>query len=231
MIINNRFSNKLEAVIFDLDATLLDTEPNWFKSDKRLLADYGIDLTPEMKQKYIGRSIDDMLDDLINVYEINESRDVLFKKKNDYYLEIAKKDTAMFPQMRSLVDELKKLNIPLGVASGTALNVIKEIFNSMNLMNDFVLVMSSGEVDKGKPHPDVYLEAADRLKIKPENIAVFEDSLHGVQSAKAAGMFCLAIPYFEGGNVILKDFEIADVVFDAGMDEVSFSQVFEILKI
>ncbi|MFP4364918.1 MAG: HAD family hydrolase, partial [Spirochaetia bacterium] len=109
----------IQAVIFDLDATLLDTEPNWYLADKKLLAEQGIHLTKEMKRQYIGKSIDDMINDLTAKHpQLSLSAAELRKKKNTYYLEIAKGNTKIFPRMKAFFLAVKSAALPLAIASG-----------------------------------------------------------------------------------------------------------------
>lgn len=231
MIINKLPEALIKAVVFDLDATLMDTEPNWYLADKKLLSEYNIDLTQDMKKKYIGKSIDDMLDDLILNYGLNEDKNVLFEKKNRYYLEIALQETNVFPQMKNVLEELNTKNIPKAVASGTAYDVIDKIFRKNGLNNEFKFYLSSEQFEKGKPAPDIYLKAAEMLEENPKEILVFEDSIHGVESAKAAGMYCVAIPYVEEIGTPGDEYNIADILFEEGMASFSWKELNSVLNL
>lgn len=221
MILNKKDSYDIKGVIFDLDATLVDSEPIWFLSDKRLLNEYGIELTEEMKLKYIGKSIDDMLDDLINNHGLKGDRDEIYYKKNSYFVEEAQTKIKLFDEMVPILKNIEKNDIPMSIASGTAKNIIMNVVDILKIKDKFQNIVSAEEVERGKPYPDIFIETAKRMNIEPKNILVFEDSIHGVKSAIAAGMNCVAIPYTDGDKNN-DDFNIADLIFSKGMNEVNW---------
>lgn len=191
--------NVIKAVIFDLDGTLIDSEPNYFEAERKLLAEYGINnFDFEMKKRYVGKSTKDIFEDLKKKYYIEESLETLTKKKNKYYLDIAKNNTVVFPEMRNFLNLLKANNYPIALASGSSPEIIEEILLITQLTGIFDAILSSESIKKGKPAPDVFLETAKLLKIPPENCLVLEDSNYGVEAAKSAFMYCIAIPYFTG---------------------------------
>lgn len=209
--------NKVKAVIFDLDGTLVDSEPNYSKADNVLLAEYGIEeLSPEMKQKYVGIGTWEMMEDLKQIYNIPESMEVLVAKKNAYYLEIARHNTVVFPEMYKFLRFLKEGQYPLALASGSSPQIIDRILAITNLAMYFDVVLSAEEVAKGKPEPDVFWEAARQLGVPFENCLVIEDSQHGVEAAKSASMYCMALPY-TGEEGLHESFLMADVLFKQGI--------------
>lgn len=222
-------SQTIKAFVFDFDATLMDTEPNWYLAGKRLLADYGIDFTYEMKKKYIGRSFDYMVNDWINIYSLDVNGDELKARKVKYYLEIARGNTFMFPAMKSLFTKLKGLPLPRVIATGSTYTLVDEILGPMGLTQEFDFILGCDSVERGKPAPDIFLKAASMLELKPENILVFEDSAHGVEAAKAAGMMCVAIPYLIDRE-LSEIFSRADLCIKKGMDGLDPRLVFEWIK-
>ncbi|EGO64697.1 HAD family hydrolase [Acetonema longum] len=186
---------KIKAIIFDLDGTLVDSEPNYFASDKRLLAEYGIpDFDEAMKNKYVGIGSREMLEDLKQIYPITESMEVLLRKKNDYYLEIARTGTVAYPEMIKFLHLLKDSHYPVALASGSSPEVIELVLSVTGLTGQFDVVLSAENVKRGKPSPDIFLEAARRLGVPAENCLVVEDSRYGVEAAQNAGMYCIALP-------------------------------------
>jgi beta-phosphoglucomutase-like phosphatase (HAD superfamily) len=206
----------LAAIVFDLDATLMDTEDFWFLADRRLLAEFGIDFTKEMKEKYIGKSLDDMVADLFRLYRLPLSVQQVKERKNEYFLEVSRGKVGMFPGMRELYGRLKELRLPLALATGTDTRVVNQVLTDTGVRDDFRFVLTASEVARGKPFPDIYERAAEMLAVKTENILVFEDSPYGVESALAAGCRCVAIPYLLGGELDGIFFE-ADVLVEEGM--------------
>jgi HAD superfamily hydrolase (TIGR01509 family) len=209
--------HKVKAVIFDLDGTLVDSEPNYSKADDVLLGEYGIQaLSEEMKKKYVGIGTREMMEDVKGIYGINESIDILVAKKNTYYLEIAKENTIVFPEMYRFLQFLKENNYPLAIASGSSPEIIDMILAITNLAGYFDVILSAEEVAKGKPAPDVFWEAAKRLGVPFKNCLVMEDSLHGVEAAKSASMYCMALPYMME-EPFDDSFLMADVLFKQGI--------------
>ncbi|SFL88989.1 HAD family hydrolase [Pelosinus propionicus] len=214
---NEGLRHKVKAVIFDLDGTLVDSEPNYSKADDVLLEEYGIQaLSEEIKKKYVGIGTREMMEDIKGMYGLKESIDVLVAKKNKYYLDIAKENTIVFPEMYRFLQFLKENNYPLAIASGSSPEIIDIILTITNLTEYFDVILSADEVVKGKPAPDVFWEAAKRLGVPFESCLVMEDSVHGVEAAKSASMYCMALPYMmeEPFN---DSFLMADVLFKQGI--------------
>ncbi|XER15122.1 Phosphoglycolate phosphatase [Sporomusa aerivorans] len=218
--------NKIKAVIFDLDGTLVDSEPNYFASDRKLLAEYDIDFDEIMRNKYVGVGSREMIGDIIKYHPISETIENLMIKKNKYYTDIAKANTVVFPEMIRLLDILKKNNYPTALASGSSPEVIELVLSVTNLRHYFDVVLSAEHVAKGKPAPDIFLEAAKRLGIPAENCLVLEDAQPGVEAAKRACMRCVAIPYLIA-EPLHDSFSKADMLFRKGMAEFAAETVFE----
>ncbi|WP_378954356.1 HAD family hydrolase [Pelosinus sp. sgz500959] len=221
--------SKIKAIIFDLDGTLVDSEPNYYEGDKKLLEEYGIELTEDMKSKYTGIGSQDMMEDIKKKFNINDSVEKLVAKKNKYYIEIAKDNTIVFPEMLNFLQLLKKNNFPMAIASGSSPEIIEMIISITNIKSYFDVTLSAEEVKKGKPAPDIFLETAKRLGISPINCLVLEDSQYGVEAAKSAGMYCISIP-FPTSQQLHSSFTKADLLYRNGIEDFSAAQAFEWLK-
>jgi beta-phosphoglucomutase-like phosphatase (HAD superfamily) len=210
----------IRGIVFDFDATLMDTEDYWYLADRRLLAESGVDFTREMKEKYIGRSLDDMVADLFRLYRLTLSVDEVKVKKNAYFLEAARGKVGMFPRMKEMYGMLKALGLPMAVATGTDFRVVDAVLADNAMEGDFAFVLTAAEVKRGKPFPDIYLRAAEKLSLRPADILVFEDSPYGVESALAAGCRCVAIPYLLN-RTLDSVFARADVLVEEGIQKMS----------
>jgi len=216
----------VKAIIFDLDGTLVDSEPNYYEADRKVLAQYGItgfDLA--MKSKYIGIGAKEMMEDIKVRYKLQETVENLVSQKNKYYLEIARKNTPVFPEMRKLLGLLEECQYPLALASGSSPEVIDVILNGTNLKQYFETVLSAEEVKNGKPAPDIFLEAARRIDVSPAECVVVEDSRYGIMAAKAAGMYCIAIPGLPEAP-LAEEYMTADLLFRKGISEFSAEKAF-----
>jgi beta-phosphoglucomutase family hydrolase len=220
----------IKAIIFDLDGTLVDSEPNYFASDNKLLAEYGLpEMDFEMKTKYVGIGSRAMLEDIKLQYPLEESIEILLEKKNKYYLEVARENTRVFPEMLHFLKLLRENNYPLAVASGSSREVIKMILETTGIREYFSVIMSSEEVENGKPEPDVFLETAKRLGVRPENCLVLEDSQYGVEAARKAGMYSIALPDPQL-KVMPPSFREADLLLEKGIEDFSATKVLEWIK-
>jgi HAD superfamily hydrolase (TIGR01509 family) len=206
----------LRAAVLDVDGTLLDTEENYYEADRRLLARHGIPFTREDKRPYIGGSTRDMMADLKARFQLPETVEELVDAKNALYLELATARTAAFPEMVRFLHLLRAEDWPVALASGSSPGALRRLVGAAGLASEVVAVVSAEEVARGKPAPDVFLEAARRLGVPPHECLAVEDSRHGVEAAKRAFMRCIAVPYLT--EPPLPDaFLMADLLFEGGM--------------
>jgi HAD superfamily hydrolase (TIGR01509 family) len=210
------------AVLFDLDGTLVDTEPLYHEATRQLLARHGISpYTWEDHAGFIGVGTLETLEVLATRFGLPEPADVLLAEENTLYLKLLRSSAEAFPQMRTLVERLHTAGVPMAVASGSSAEAIEAALVQCGLAEYFTATASAEEVPAGKPEPDVFLEAARRLSVAPRECAVIEDSGPGVAAAHAAGMRCLAVPSvpFSPGTGAEAAFRTADLVFPGGHAE------------
>ncbi|MGW6459794.1 HAD family hydrolase [Streptomyces sp. NPDC055078] len=186
----------ISSVIFDLDGTLVDSEPNYYEAGRRLLAQYGVtDFSWERHTDFIGIGTRETLEALRAEHALDAPIEELLAGKNRQYLELARASTEVYPQMRKFVERLHSDGVPMAVASGSSRTAIATVLGGTGLDTLIPLAVSAEEVDRGKPEPDVFLEAARRLGVSPAACVVLEDAPPGAAAAHAAGMRCIAIPY------------------------------------
>lgn len=191
----NARSFPAQPVLFDLDGTLVDSEPNYYEAGRRLLARYGVrDFSWENHTRFIGIGTRETLTVLREEYGIEAPVHELLAGKNALYLELAGASTRAFPEMRALVERLHEDGVPMAVASGSSRAAIAASLSVTGLDACLPLYVSAEEVAHGKPEPDVFLEAARRLGVAPDSCVVLEDAVPGVRAAHAAGMRCIAVP-------------------------------------
>ncbi|MFE1310386.1 HAD family hydrolase [Streptomyces sp. NPDC058755] len=184
------------SVIFDLDGTLVDSEPNYYEASRQTLAEHGVlDFTWAEHESYVGISTLETVASLRERYGLRATVDELFHATNRRYLELARAGTHAYPEMRKFVELLAAEAVPMAVASGSSPEAIEAILGGAGLDAFLRIVVSADEVAHGKPAPDVFLEAARRLGTDPADCVVLEDAAPGAAAAHAAGMRCIAVPY------------------------------------
>lgn len=209
------------AVLFDLDGTLVDSEPNYYEAGRRLLAEYGVaDFGWERHTDFIGIGTRETLTELRAEYRITAPVDELLTGKNRHYLELARTSTAVFPQMGAFVELLHARGVPMAVASGSSPAMIAAVLEGTGLDRFFPTVVSAEEVPLGKPAPDVFLEAARRLGAAPGDCVVLEDAPPGAAAARAAGMRCIAVPYV-AATADDPAFAAVDLLYPGGQEDFS----------
>ncbi len=184
----------VEAVIFDLDGTLIDSEENHLESDKILLARRRIDFTKEEKAAFVGKDIEEFVAAVVEKYGLSDDVPEVLAEKNAIYREIALRKSRLYPPMKTVLKELKRRGIPMAVATGSNASIGEEILEGFGVRSCFSFFISSAEVEHGKPAPDIFLETARRMGAAPARVLVFEDTLFGVRGALEAKMMCVALP-------------------------------------
>ncbi|MGA5318752.1 HAD family hydrolase [Streptomyces pseudogriseolus] len=207
------------SVVFDLDGTLVDSEPNYYEAGRRTLDAYGVpDFSWTEHERYVGISTRETVADWRRRFSLSASVDELVAVKNRHYLELARTRTTVFPEMRAFVERLADEGVPTAVASGSSAEAIGAILAGTGLDAYLRTVVSADEVAHGKPAPDVFLEAARRLGADPADCVVVEDAAPGAAAAHAAGMRCIAVPYV-AAQADAPEFATADLLLGGGQAE------------
>lgn len=207
------------SVIFDLDGTLVDSEPNYYEAGRRTLAEYGVpDFSWADHEAYVGISTQETVADWQRRYGLRASVEELLAVKNRHYLGLARDSVRAYPEMRKFVELLAGEGVPMAVASGSSLEAIGTILARTGLNAQLRTVVSADEVARGKPAPDVFLEAARRLGAEPARCVVLEDAAPGAAAAYAAGMRCIAVPYV-AAQADAPEFATAELLVRGGQEE------------
>ncbi|MEU0945272.1 HAD family phosphatase [Streptomyces canus] len=207
------------SVIFDLDGTLVDSEPNYYEAGRQTLAEHGVpDFTWADHERYVGISTQETVARWKSLYGLRASVPELLADKNRRYLELARTATRVYPEMRTFVELLADEGVPMAVASGSSPAAIDAILAGTGLDTHLRTTVSADEVAHGKPAPDVFLEAARRLGAAPADCVVLEDAAPGAAAAHAAGMRCIAIPYL-AAQADAPEFARAGLLLHGGQEE------------
>ena len=203
----------IDAVVFDLDGLLIDTEQVWDEVREEFVRERGGRWHERAQADMMGMSSNEWSRYLRDELGLEDTPDEI----NATVVErMQKRYRERLPAVDGAADAVRRLagRWPLGLASSSNRPLIDLVLAELGVADLFRATVSSEEVARGKPAPDVYLEAARRLEVAPERAAAVEDSGNGIRSAKAAGMRVVAIPnrHFPPGEDALA---LADVRLDS----------------
>lgn len=198
------------AVIFDNDGVLIDSEPMHLEADLRTLAAYGVEWDASRLHRFIGVKDIDMWRTLAQELQLPEPPDELLRHKLSYQEQVFVPERIRpIPGIPELFLSLRAAGWGIGVASSSMGTLIRPWLRHMGLLDQLDVLVTGEHVSNSKPHPEPYLLAARRLGLPPANCVAVEDSPHGLESARAAGCFCIG---YRGQNGPFQDLSAADVV-------------------
>ena len=183
----------IQAFVFDLDGVLLDSEQVWDEARERLANERGGRWHPEAQRDMMGMSSPEWSRYMHETIGLPEPPEEINREVVERLAAIYREHLPVIAGAREAVERMAA-RWPLGVASSSNRELIELVLELLGVAHLFATTVSSEEVAHGKPAPDVYLEAARRLRVDPANVAAVEDSHNGILAARAAGMCVLAIP-------------------------------------
>ncbi|MGA8804615.1 MAG: HAD family phosphatase [Solirubrobacterales bacterium] len=184
---------RIAAVIFDLDGVLLDSESAWVRVKREYTEETGGHWQERAQWEMLGMSSTEWSIYMHDQLGIPGPPERISAEVADRLVELYRERLPLLPGAVDAVEALAA-EWPLGLASSSNRNVIDLVLDLAGIADRFKATVSSEEVERGKPAPDVYLEAARRLEVEPEVCAAIEDSTNGIRSAHAAAMAVVAIP-------------------------------------
>jgi HAD superfamily hydrolase (TIGR01509 family) len=183
----------IEAVVFDLDGVLLDSEQLWDEAREQLARERGGRWHEKAQRDMMGMSSLEWSRYMHDVIGLPEPPEEISREVVERMAKLYREHLPVIPGAREAVERLAA-RWPLALASSSNRELIDLALELLGVAHLFKATVSSEEVPRGKPAPDVYLEAARRLGIDPTHAAAIEDSENGIRAAKAAGMRVIAIP-------------------------------------
>lgn len=185
----------LKLVIFDMDGLMFDTEKINYRAFTEIVTEEGYHPTFEQYTGFLGMHAKDIQKKYYSYYGKDVDAEGIYKKVGQRSKQIIRKEGV--PEktgLRELLEVVREKKLLTAVASGSDTEVIKEYLEKTNLTSYFDIVLSSKEVKRGKPYPDIFLEICKKLNIKTEDTLVLEDSANGVQAALAGELPVINVP-------------------------------------
>lgn len=203
----------IEAVIFDMDGVLIDSEPLHFEVDEMVLKHLQIDKGKHYLERFVGYTNPAMWKIIKEEYQLEQSIEGLIELQMRIKLDyLEKSNYVAIDGVLELLNKIQAKKIPLAIASSSPRIFIEAVIDKIQIARYFTTWISGEEVPESKPAPDVFLGAAAMLNVQPENCIVIEDSKSGTIAAKSAGMKCIGFQNPNSGN---QDLSEADYIFDS----------------
>ena len=175
-----------KALIFDCDGTLADTLPVHFQTWVKSLQAVGVDISKDWYYKYCGTSAEEMLQLLMDLSDYQFDTVPVIAERQALYRSLI----STVKEVQAVADIVRAHHskIPMAVASGGERAVLEATLDNINLRQFFDVVVSVDDVEKGKPEPEIFLLASQKLGVAPQDCIVYEDSNEGLEAARRAGM-------------------------------------------
>ena len=214
----------IKGVIYDLDDLMVDSHHLHLKAFDALLIRYGHkygELPEELRAKFIGRRVIDILKEMARYFGIEESAESLQEERSSIFLKLAGKELKAMPGLIKSLKLFRLNNFKMALASSGVKDYISLVLDKFLIRDYFDAIVSGEDVKAGKPNPETFLLACRKLGLNPQECLVLEDASVGVETAKNAGCRCIAVisPNTPAQNLLK-----ADLVLDS-LNEISIENV------
>ena len=216
----------IKTVIFDMDGVIVDTEPVHHYAYVQHFKQLKIDVSPAMYASFTGNSTKNIYERLKNIFNLQQDIQTLVEAKRSFFDEAfdSKEDLYLLDGVEELINDLYANGMQLVLASSSANVTINKIFKRFNLDQYFSYKVSGEDFPESKPHPAIFLKAAQLAKTSVENCIVIEDSTNGIKAANAANIFCVGYKSFHSK---LQDYATANLVIN-NFKELNYKLIREI---
>jgi sugar-phosphatase len=200
----------IAAAIYDMDGLIVDSEPWWREAESEIFGKLSRSPSPADFEMMMGRQIKEVI---LHWYSVSPWENFSPEKtQNEILTEVArlvKANAKLLPGVEKSIDLFRSKGCKIGLASSSPLRLIRDLMQHYGLLEHFSVICSAEFESHGKPHPAVFLKAAEQLGVEAQDCVVLEDSFNGLISAKAARMKCIVVP--EKNSFAQARFDIADL--------------------
>ncbi len=212
---------RFQAVIFDMDGLLVDSEPVWYEVEKEMIESSGYRYADDVREQTIGVRVDEFAEIIHRHYpRVGDSPGAIIDEISTRVLGLPREKVPPRPGAEEALRYVAERRIPRAIASSSTQDVIEHFVRLQGWDELIPLRFSAEFMARGKPAPDIYLHAARQIGIAPDNCLALEDSVAGTQAAIAAGMTCFTVPDLSHSS--LSDF--------AGINDRLYESLFDVLE-
>ena len=217
----------LKAVLFDMDGVIVDTEPLHYKAYHQMFDDVSIEVSEDLYKTFTGQSTLEICKILCHEFQLAKSPEelVAIKRKHFEYLFNNDTDLELLDGVFDLIKNYHSHQLTLVLASSASMPNINRIFKRFDLDPYFKAKLSGADLKASKPHPEIFIKAAEASGFKKDECVVIEDSTNGIEAAKAAGIFCVG---FKSPHSIHQDYSNADMVISK-FSEIQYDLISKII--
>lgn len=184
----------IRAVVFDLDGLMFNTEDIFNEVGHAVCRRRGKEMTLDLLQQMMGRRAPEAIALMIEYHQWTDTVEGLIEETRTMFFELATDRLAPMPGLFELLARIEEKKIPKAVATSSHRGYLEQILNRFELLNRFDLTLAAEDVTHGKPDPEIYLTAAARLGVSPQQMLVLEDSHAGSTAAARAGAVVIGVP-------------------------------------
>lgn len=185
----------IKAVVFDLDGLMFNTEDVFNITGRELLRRRGKEMSHELLARMMGRRPHEAFAAMIEMHRLTETYDELLQESQILFEELLPTHLAPMPGLFELLAHIEAKQVDKGVATSSPRPYLEDILGRFDLLTRFRFSLTAEDVTHGKPHPEIYLKAAETAGVQPEEMLVLEDSEAGTRAAAAAGAVIVSIPH------------------------------------
>lgn len=189
----------VQAAVFDMDGLLIDSEPFWLQSENQVFSSIGLDMSLRDKlPDLLGLRIDQVVELWYQVSPWQSpSKEEVIQRIIDSTIAMVEKERPLLPGVEHALFLCQSLGLKIALASASPLYMLESVLEMFNIRHYFDAVVSAGDLPYSKPHPQVYLNAAEALGVPPVQCVALEDSVNGMIACKAARMRSIVVPSAE----------------------------------
>ena len=199
-------NTRIKAVVFDLDGLMFNTEDVFNRTGRELLRRRGKELTDAVLSRMMGRRANEAFQVMKDMCELTESIPVLRAESQEIFDSLLEIHLAPMPGLFELLEQIESRGLPKGVATSSGRTYLINMLERFSLRDRFEPLLAAEDVTHGKPHPEIYLTAAEKLGVEPAEMLVLEDSETGTRAAAAAGAVAVSVPHVHSQS---HDFSVA----------------------